>query len=343
MSASPNSTTKDNWANDSYIENARFVPRLANVLIDDFLVPASTDTILDIGCGDGELTAKINCSYIAGTDSSAALIERTKAHKGPDGNTIKAIVGDGRDLNAENVVKELGRNSQPFDKVVSNAALHWILYTRDRELQYLRKESGTKPDATDFFNQSFDDALEKEAQEYGNKIRQTFFDNVYKSLKPGSVFAAEMGGLGNVSEICSSFIAVLAAHGLSPSQVRNSGIIPWYFPHEKTIQKYLENSGFTVEKIERAYRSTALPHGNLGLKQWTETFGFTFIEAFEKVQDQKEKIAISQGKEYKRVSKDEFLDQVCENIKFSCYDPEDKNSDQSYVNYVRLRWRAVKK
>lgn len=338
-------TTQDNWANDAYMENARFVPRLANTLIDDFLVPQPTDTIFDIGCGDGELTAKIPCSYIAGTDSSAGLVSRARKHVGPDGKTLNVSVDDARDLDATEVVKNLGRQGQKFDKVVSNAALHWILYTRDREIEFMKKLQNQNSNESGEFdwNQTFDKETEKKAQEYGDSIRQHFFDTVFNTLaSKGSVFAAEMGGLGNVSEICSSFIAVLAKYGFSPSQTKNLGIIPWYFPHESSIQKYLEKAGFKVEKIERVYRSTALPHGENGLKKWAETFGFTFIEAFEKIQEKQQKEAEKRGEKFVKVTREEFLNEVCDNCKFSCFDPQDRNSDQSYINYVRLRWRAVK-
>lgn len=343
--SSSTTTPKDNWANGAYLENARFVPRSATILINDFLKPSSQDHILDIGCGDGELTANIPCAYIAGTDGSAALIETAQKRTGPDGKPLVAIVEDARDFTAAKSIKELSNGGQKFDKVVSNAALHWILYTRDRELEFMRSKKAGKSSGSFDPHEEFDEGLEKQAAELGDSIRQRFFDNVYEVLKSGSnaVFAVEMGGLGNIAEFCSACTAILERHGLPAAQVRNFGVHPWYFPHEDTIRKYLEKSGFVVERIERAYKSTPLPHGKLGLQKWAETFGFSYVETFEKLQKIKQEEAAAKGIPFEIVSNDKFLEEVCDQLKFSCFDPEDRTKSQAYSGYVRLRWRAIKK
>ncbi|KAL9126004.1 MAG: hypothetical protein Q9217_004868 [Psora testacea] len=67
---------KDNWTQEAYSASASFVPELTSKLT-YWLDPQPSDTILDLGCGDGILTAKIKsqCLRIIGLDASANLID----------------------------------------------------------------------------------------------------------------------------------------------------------------------------------------------------------------------------------------------------------------------------
>jgi len=78
------------------------------------------DEILDVGCGEGPLTAKIGAHVqrIVGIDASKNMIDDFKV-KFPE---IESRVVDCRYLKQE---KDLTSGS--FTKVFSNAALHWIL------------------------------------------------------------------------------------------------------------------------------------------------------------------------------------------------------------------------
>ena len=90
---------------------AAFVPTLgAGVL--DWLSPQPGERILDLGCGDGQLTAKIAASgaKVVGVDASPAMVEAAQA---------RGL--DARVCNAESLPF-----SSEFDAVFSNAALHWV-------------------------------------------------------------------------------------------------------------------------------------------------------------------------------------------------------------------------
>jgi SAM-dependent methyltransferase len=99
------------WDPDRYARNARFVSDLAAAVV-ELLNPIPGERILDLGCGDGVLTAKLaamGCRII-GVDGSAAQIEAARKLG------LDAQVMDGEKLSFDD----------EFDAVFSNAALHWM-------------------------------------------------------------------------------------------------------------------------------------------------------------------------------------------------------------------------
>jgi trans-aconitate methyltransferase len=99
------------WNPAQYGKNARFVSDLGMPVV-ALLSPQSGERILDLGCGDGALTVKLNefgCTLV-GVDSSAEMIGAAKSLG------LDARVADGQSLQFVN----------EFDAVFSNAALHWM-------------------------------------------------------------------------------------------------------------------------------------------------------------------------------------------------------------------------
>ena len=99
------------WNPEAYAAHARFVAELGAPVLAS-LQPKAHETILDLGCGDGALTAKIaafGCT-VYGIDGSLAQIQATKKRG------VNAVVMDGHQLCFES----------RFDAVFSNAALHWM-------------------------------------------------------------------------------------------------------------------------------------------------------------------------------------------------------------------------
>jgi SAM-dependent methyltransferase len=106
------------WSASDYAANAAFVPALGAPAL-ALLAPQGGEIILDIGCGDGTLTAQIAAAgaKVIGLDASEEMVESARS-KGLD-----AFVADAQALN---LPEQAGRFGQ-FDAAFSNAALHWML------------------------------------------------------------------------------------------------------------------------------------------------------------------------------------------------------------------------
>jgi trans-aconitate methyltransferase len=99
------------WNPETYARNARFVAELGAPVV-ELLAPLPGERILDLGCGDGALTAKLaalGCDVV-GVDSSAPQIE-----------AARKLGLDARVMSADDL-----RFDAEFDAVFSNAVLHWI-------------------------------------------------------------------------------------------------------------------------------------------------------------------------------------------------------------------------
>ncbi len=104
-------TPVQTWDPATYAENARFVSDLGEPLI-ELLAPAASERILDAGCGDGALTAKlaaVGC-VVVGVDASEAQVQATHA----------------RGLRTAVCQIEALPFVERFDGVFSNAVLHWV-------------------------------------------------------------------------------------------------------------------------------------------------------------------------------------------------------------------------
>ncbi|KAL9098597.1 MAG: hypothetical protein Q9163_005777 [Psora crenata] len=125
--------SKDHWTHETYQASASFVPQLASKVV-QWLNPQPSDVILDLGCGDGILTAqiKLQCAAVIGLDASANLIEAAKKHH----EESRGI--DWRVVDCRYLERDASLADATVDKVFSNAALHWILRDPTTRLSVLR-------------------------------------------------------------------------------------------------------------------------------------------------------------------------------------------------------------
>ncbi|RKP09097.1 S-adenosyl-L-methionine-dependent methyltransferase [Thamnocephalis sphaerospora] len=155
---------KDDWSPELYAKHAYFVPKETERIV-SLLDLNKDDTVLDLGCGDGPLTLQLQqqCRKLTGVDASARMIEAARKR-----GVLDARVADASDLAAA------GIEEQAYDKVFSNACLHWV--KEDRQ-----------------------DAM---------------IDGVWHCLKDGGRFALEMGGHQNIAAIHMALIDTLGEAGL---------------------------------------------------------------------------------------------------------------------------------
>ena len=107
-----NERAEQRWESESYQKHTGFVPVLGAPVL-ELLAPKPGEHILDLGCGDGALTEKLQESgaVVQGVDASEAMIEAARKR----GLNVRVL--DGHKLDFD----------QAFEAVFSNAALHWML------------------------------------------------------------------------------------------------------------------------------------------------------------------------------------------------------------------------
>lgn len=241
-SGTSNSALPDSWSSNAYKASSSFVP-LLTTKVTRWLAPQAHQRILDLGCGDGVLTATLKplCAHIVAIDSSPNLLAAARQDYGHI-EGIEWVLRDCCDLDEYEAPTG---SSKPgiggFDQVFSNAALHWILRDPSTRLSTLR--------------------------------------NAYRLLEPGGTFVFEMGGPGNVAEIHAALLSALLHRGIPTAAAREA--CPWYFPSEVEMKKLLEGVGFAVDKAEVEYRPTRLTEGveGGGLAGWVRLHGDSFLRA----------------------------------------------------------------
>ena len=116
------------WDAKDYGENAGFVHGLAGGVL-EWLDAKAAEYILDLGCGDGQLTQRLAATgaRVVGVDASPEMVAAARERG------VAADVGDAEAL-------PYARNT--FDAVFSNAALHWV---RDQDAMMAEVRRVLKP------------------------------------------------------------------------------------------------------------------------------------------------------------------------------------------------------
>jgi SAM-dependent methyltransferase len=103
--------SKQHWSAERYAATAHFVPTLGTPVV-ELLDPQPGERILDLGCGDGVLTAMIAAAgaSVVAVDAAPDMVAAAKAR----GLDARVVPGQSLTFDRE------------FDAVFSNAALHWM-------------------------------------------------------------------------------------------------------------------------------------------------------------------------------------------------------------------------
>jgi trans-aconitate methyltransferase len=101
------------WDADRYQRQFGYVSTMAGDLV-ELLDPRAGETILDLGCGTGELAARIAATgaRVWALDADPAMVAAARERLGPE----RVLLADGHRFTLP----------EPVDAVFSNAALHWM-------------------------------------------------------------------------------------------------------------------------------------------------------------------------------------------------------------------------
>jgi len=156
------------------------------------------------------------------------------------------------------------------------------------------------------------DAVFSNAVLHWMKQMDKVIDGVWRALKPGGRFVAEMGGKGNVEQIEAAMREALQKRGLS-GKVPD----PNYYPSPEEYRALLEKRGFQVAMMEHFPRPTPLPKD---MKAWVGTFRKGYLAAL------------------KPEDRPAFLEEIQESLRPQLCDAQGRWT----ADYVRLRFKAVK-
>lgn len=237
------SKSNSNWNSSLYQDKHAFVWKYGENLL-EILNPQPKETILDLGCGTGQLTAKIAevGAEVIGIDSAPEMIQKAQQNY----PQLKFKVADARnfdlsqpfDFNSLIEDKSNPSTISPIDAIFSNAALHWI------------------PEADEVIS------------------------SINKSLKTGGRFIAEFGGKGNIESIVKALYEALENIGIdNPSKLN-----PWYFPSIGEYASKLEKQGFEVVYSNLFARPTLLQEQDNGLANWIKMFSVNFFQGLSEVE-----------------------------------------------------------
>ena len=112
------------WDPATYAKDGAFVHELAGGVL-EWLAPQPGERILDLGCGDGQLTQRIAATgaIVTAVDASAEMVAAARA---------RGIAAD------QSAAESLPYPDGAFDAVFSNAVLHWVR-GQDEMMQQVRR------------------------------------------------------------------------------------------------------------------------------------------------------------------------------------------------------------
>lgn len=102
---------------------------------------------------------------------------------------------------------------------------------------------------------------------------EAVLQGVFRALRPGGRFVAELGGKKNIRAMQEAFDSTLVELGAAkPGEVQ-----PWYYPSVSEYASLAEKNGFEVRFITLFDRPTVLADGAAGLRIWMMMFATDYL------------------------------------------------------------------
>ncbi|WP_419801758.1 class I SAM-dependent methyltransferase [Mucilaginibacter sp.] len=147
------------------------------------------------------------------------------------------------------------------------------------------------------------------------KDQPKMIDAVFRTLKPGGRFVAEMGGKGNVGLMISTLRNILDQYGYK----QQSEMDYLFFPSVGEYASMLEKAGFRVIYAAHFDRETLLQDQAEGVKKWIMMFAPDFFTGIKEAQQP------------------EILQELTQQL-----EPYYQRDGEWYADYKRLRFIAIK-
>ena len=236
------------WDAQGYQSRHSYVFKHGEGLV-ELLDPKPGERILDLGCGSGQLTAKIAeaGAHVIGIDLSPDMIAQARANF----SQIEFAIGDATSF-------EL---AEPVDAVFSNAVLHWV---KDAEVAIGCVARALKPGGR----------LVMEMGGKGNT--RTLLAAVHevashrlKPVPPASPTDREVVASHRLKPVPPE---VLASTSRKTPRAGFALESPWFYPSVGEYSVLLERQGFEVRFATLFDRPTTV-EGENGLEDWLVMFG----------------------------------------------------------------------
>jgi trans-aconitate methyltransferase len=122
------------------------------------------------------------------------------------------------------------------------------------------------------FNEKFD-AVFSNATLHWIHEPEAVLRGIFRALRPGGRFVAEMGGKKNIRAMQDAFDAALVDLGMA----KHGEVQPWYYPSVSEYSSLAEKNGFEVKFITLFDRPTGLADGAAGMRNWIVMFGGDYL------------------------------------------------------------------
>ena len=170
-------------------------------------------------------------------------------------------------------------------------------------------------DATDFCFEKPVDAIFSNAVLHWIPEQEKVIANIYKSLKKGGRFIAELGAKGNVNQIIQAI-----QNAICKADYKNVPLEEvFYFPSLGEYTSLLEKNGLMVSAAFSFERPTLFENGQADFRDWVNIFGILFFQ----------NVPVSKRAKIIDSAVAEMLDNLAED-------------ERHYADYVRLRIVARK-